>query len=107
MKRLKADGEVPVSAFAEAAEARAAELDANGDGVVTQEEMKAHREKQRAKMEEKRFPDANDDGVVSETEFVDAARARFARLDANEDGVLSKDEMPERPRRRRGRGGER
>ncbi|MEO1015302.1 MAG: hypothetical protein AAFX08_08975 [Pseudomonadota bacterium] len=106
MRQLKADGQVPVSAFVAAAEERASELDADGDGFVTKAEMEAHRDEMRKKLEAKRFPDADEDGVVSEAEFLDAARARFSRLDANEDGVLSKEEMPERGARRRFRGGE-
>ena len=37
--------------------------------------------------------DANGDGVVTQDEFVAAAKARFARLDKNTDGYLDADEM--------------
>ncbi|MFZ5493410.1 MAG: hypothetical protein ACOY6E_13040 [Pseudomonadota bacterium] len=37
--------------------------------------------------------DRDGDGVVSEREWMDAAKARFDKLDANHDGRLSQDEI--------------
>ncbi|MBI1391800.1 MAG: hypothetical protein GC152_03560 [Alphaproteobacteria bacterium] len=105
MKQLKENGEAPVSAFADAAAKRAAALDADNDGVVTTEEMRAHHAKMREARASRRFPDANDDGVVSEVEFLDAARERFARIDKDGDGVVTKDEMPKGRGHRRGHKG--
>ena len=46
--------------------------------------------------------DANRDGTVSRAEFVDARRARFARMDRNGDGHVSEDDLPRIARRRAG-----
>ena len=76
------------------------ELDANGDGQITKEEMTAHRDK--------RFTDAdaNGDGQLNLEEMQAAAQKQasdrvakmFEKHDANQDGVLSSDELP-KPRR--------
>jgi Ca2+-binding EF-hand superfamily protein len=69
-------------------------LDANGDGAITLEEMRAHAQERR------KAADLNGDGQVSpeEIELLHQERAaeRFARIDANGDGVLSRDEVPDR-----------
>ncbi|HHN66925.1 MAG TPA: acid-shock protein [Thermopetrobacter sp.] len=74
-------------------------LDANGDGVITREEVAAARAKRFAKR------DANGDGVITAAE-IDAAimkrlekrktRLRYrllARLDADGDGTVTRDEF--------------
>ncbi len=76
------------------------ELDANGDGQVTQAEIEAHRNK--------RFTDADTDGdgqisleemqAAAQTKANERAAKFFERQDANKDGVLSEDELP-KPRR--------
>lgn len=76
------------------------ELDANGDGQVTQEEMQAQRSQ--------RFTNADTDrdGQLS-VEEVQAARQQrtndrvakmFEKHDANNDGYLSEDELPKQRR---------
>ncbi|MBC6980962.1 EF-hand domain-containing protein [Caulobacter sp. 17J80-11] len=40
-----------------------------------------------------RMADTDGDGKISQTEMVQAERARFARLDANHDGKVTKDEL--------------
>jgi hypothetical protein len=37
--------------------------------------------------------DGNGDGVISEQEWMDSAKARFDRLDANHDGALDSQEL--------------
>ncbi|KIC47099.1 calcium-binding protein [Ruegeria sp. ANG-S4] len=76
------------------------ELDADGDGQITQAEIEAHRAQ--------RFTsaDADGDGQLSLEEMQAAAQSRanervqkmFERQDANNDGFLSEDELP-KPRR--------
>ena len=73
--------------------------DADGDGGVSNEEMRAYREAKREERRAKHNPDTNGDGVVDRIEFQAAAEKRFARMDKNDDGVLSEDER----QRRRGR----
>jgi Ca2+-binding EF-hand superfamily protein len=46
--------------------------------------------------------DANRDGAISRAEFVDARRARFAKMDRNRDGYFSDDDLPRMVRKRAG-----
>ncbi len=77
-----------------------ADIDANGDGAITQDELKGLRDARFA------AADANGDGQLSLEELTATARERaqthasrmLSRLDANKDGALSLDEMP-KPRR--------
>lgn len=69
------------------------EADANRDGKVSREEMRAHMTQKREEMRERRFPDANGDGVVTRKEFEDAAGERFDELDADKNGKLTEDEI--------------
>jgi Ca2+-binding EF-hand superfamily protein len=70
-----------------------AEMDANGDGSVTVEEVDAFRTARFAAL------DADGNGTVSRQEFMDQAAARaaeragtmFDRLDADGDGTLTRD----------------
>lgn len=70
-----------------------AEMDANNDGRVTQDEMKAHH-KMRAKAADK-----NGDDKINLKEFkshaVKRAEAKFARLDRNGDGFLTDADRPD------------
>lgn len=82
-------------------EQRFAELDADGDGKVTQQEMLAHRAERFA------AADGNGDGKLSVEEMANARaeqrKMRFgrmiAKLDKDGDGLLSAEEMPDRPDR--------
>lgn len=74
-----------------------AELDADGDGKITQEEMQGHRAARFARA------DTDGDGNLSRAELEAQAQAQASehvtrmieRLDSNKDGQLSLDEMPE------------
>jgi len=72
-------------------------LDANGDGGITLEEMRAHHEERRREV------DLNGDGKVTPEEIRQLHQQRaaehFAQIDVNADGVLSRDEVPERLQR--------
>jgi opacity protein-like surface antigen len=75
-----------------------AAIDANHDGQVTFDELRAfmksahgHRGEHGAKAF--KTADANGDGKVSRDEFIAQAAARFDRLDANKDGFLVPDEL--------------
>ncbi|WP_170381662.1 EF-hand domain-containing protein [Ruegeria atlantica] len=76
------------------------ELDANGDGQLTQEEMEAHRTQRFSKA------DTDGDGRLSVEEMQAATQKKandrvtkmFEEHDANKDGFLSEDELP-KPRR--------
>jgi Ca2+-binding EF-hand superfamily protein len=69
--------------------------DANADGIITVEELKAGAEKMRAEHLAK--VDTDHDGKVSPEErkaaFEKFAHERFAKMDKNNDGALSKDEV--------------
>lgn len=75
-----------------------ATLDTDGNGEITLEDLDAARDNRFAEM------DANGDGQVSEAEFIAHAQTRagerasemFARLDADGDGSLSRDVLEAR-----------
>jgi len=98
------DGNVSVEEIDQRQKDFLARADADKDGLVTGEEMKALHEAKMAEMEARRFPDANKDGFVDRREFEDAARARFDDLDKNSDGRVSEEEMRASPMRGHGRG---
>ena len=87
------------------------EVDANGDGSVTREEMAAFRENRSTA----RFTsaDTDGDGLLSATELSAMAEARtenrtarmIERLDSDADGMLSMDEMEAGMDKRGGRDG--
>ena len=76
------------------------ELDANGDGQITKEEMEAHRAQKFT------TADADGDGKLSLEEMQASAQKNandrvskmFEKFDADKDGFLSKDELP-KPRK--------
>lgn len=46
--------------------------------------------------------DVNRDGLITRAEFIDARRARFAKMDRNGDGYFSDDDLPRIVRKRAG-----
>ena len=102
MERLKAadtNGDGMLSKSEAAALPRLARhfdaIDANHDGQVTFDELRAAMQAKRGELGRKVFAklDANGDGKVSREEFLAQAAARFDRMDANKDGVVTPDEM--------------
>lgn len=62
--------------------------------VAGAKDMDADKKSKRAEMFHKMFDyqDANNDGAISEEEFLQKAKARFAKMDANDDGQITKEE---------------
>jgi len=89
------DGKLEVSELPEHMQKFMGKADANGDGVITAEELKAGAEKMRAEHLAK--VDTDHDGKVSPEErkaaFEKFAEQRFQKMDKNNDGALSKDEV--------------
>jgi Ca2+-binding EF-hand superfamily protein len=80
-------------------------IDGNGDGLLSEEEFKAQREKMKEKHQEMKKQcegmkpgerlakmDTNGDGSISQDEFK-GPDMMFQKLDANSDGTVSPDEM--------------
>src|SRR6188768_2590901 len=90
-----ADGKLEVSELPEHMQKFMGKADANADGVITGEELKAGEEKMRAEHLAK--VDTDHDGKVSPEErkaaFETFAEEHFAKMDKNNDGALSKDEV--------------
>lgn len=88
--------------------ARFNETDANGDGTLTVDEITAHHEAKRAERKQRRHErmlektDTNGDGVISSEEFTADKMARYDRMDTDGDGIVSKEE---RESAHSGRGG--
>ncbi|MBI1493117.1 EF-hand domain-containing protein [Halocynthiibacter styelae] len=84
------------------------DIDANGDGEITEAEFTAHRAAKRTERFE--TTDTNNDGLLSEDEIKEAGGRRAGRrasrmidrFDANDDGMLSMDELPEHGQGHRG-----
>ena len=100
-----ADRPAPAEAFAA--------MDRDDDGYVTRRELRSHMIERMAERRLARV-DADGDGMVSEDEFIARAESaptpqeRFAKRDRNDDGVLTADEMgrrhADRSGKRRGHG---
>lgn len=77
-------------------------MDTSGDGAVDQAERKAFMEKTQKMRQDRRFTklDANNDGVISRSEYDDAAEARKARrrarMDVDGDGEITKEDRKAR-----------
>ena len=78
---LNQDGQVTKAEFTQSAESRFYAADADNDGFLTKDEMKAHKKASRE----------------------DRKDQRFAKLDTNGDGLLSRDEINARGDRRKAR----
>lgn len=102
---LNQDGQVTKAEFTESAQARFTAIDVNNDGLLSEDERKAHKTAKREAWKEKRFTkkDTNGDGVLSRDE-VNAADAKkserkgahrqkmMEKYDTNLDGTLSEAE---------------
>lgn len=109
------DGVLTRAEFNSGREADFARLDADHNGELTREEMRAHRGEHRRggrRGEHRDGPpggglagaDANNDGNITREEFLARPTQMFARLDTNSDGVISASERPQRPERAEGEG---
>jgi len=96
------DGKISADEYATAAKKTFEKMDANHDGKVTADEMtaahqavaghKAEKGEMTAAEKIKMF-DTNNDGVLSEDEYIAGAKRSFDQLDTNHDGYLSKEEI--------------
>ena len=82
----RAEGPVTRAQFQQEIEARFKEMDANHDGVLTENELGPNGARMMARL------DANHDGKVTLEEMVAAGLARFDRMDANHDGTVTPEE---------------
>lgn len=72
-----------------------AKIDANHDGVITADELKAEEERQRQAERQRQLSmlDSNHDGKVTTAEFAAMDTNRFNAMDSNHDGMLTPDEL--------------
>ncbi len=89
---LNQDGQVTKAEFTQSAESRFYATDTNGDGFLTEEERKAHKDASREDRKDKRFAelDTNGDGLLSRAEIEARADEREARKDARRKELLQK-----------------
>lgn len=108
------DGVLTRAEFDAGRTASFARLDADNNGQLTREEMRAERGEHRGRrgghrgggMHQLASADANNDGNITREEFLARPNQMFERMDDNNDGVISANERPQRDERGE-RGGER
>ena len=92
------DGVITQDEYVAAATARFNKADTNGSGEITAQQIASSprmvKREQRFAAREVKHMDTNGDGVVSQDEYIAAAKARFAKLDKNGDGFIEADEVP-------------
>jgi Ca2+-binding EF-hand superfamily protein len=102
------DGTITLEEFTAVHEARFDAVDTDGTGEVTLEQWLESRPGRgnRTDRAEARFNrlDANNDGVVTKDEMMQAAERRFARMDKAGDGVITQDDLAQM-RGQKSRGG--
>ena len=96
---LNGDKQIDQIEFITHAAQRFTDTDANADGMLSKDEIKAHRKARKSKMEDRRFDevDSNKDGMISKAEkaafkeqkSAKRAEMRLKRMDTDGDGVVS------------------
>ncbi|MFN3814665.1 EF-hand domain-containing protein [Brevundimonas sp.] len=104
--RMDPDARLSQAEFVEQRVARLTAMDANGDGVVSREEMQAHRQARMGEMRGRMFErmDTNSDGTVTRSEY-DAAHEQ--RREGMTERRAERGEASERRGGRGHRGGQR
>jgi Ca2+-binding EF-hand superfamily protein len=92
------DGVITQDEYIAAATARFNKADVDGTGELTAQQIASSprtlKREQHFAAREVKHMDTNGDGVVSQDEYIAAAKSRFTRLDRNGDGFIDADEMP-------------
>lgn len=103
---LDKSGTISPEEYASIGLGRIIAADANGDGVLSTEEIQTKMEEDRKRRRQEAMMkrlDINGDGSITVAELKDMQDKRFAVLDRNSDGVLSEDEFQKmRGKKRKG-----
>lgn len=88
------DGLISRAEFRDVQAARWRQIDRNGDGNLGTDDFPSGSVRRaRARLAEIAYLDENDDGRISEGEFLNAPALVFAQADRNADGVLTPSEI--------------
>lgn len=91
---VNGDGAISRAEYRTAQEARWPQIDRNGDGFLTLDDFpRIAAGRARTQLAEIAYLDANGDGRISRSEFVDGEPPLFRRADRNGDGSLTRSEV--------------
>lgn len=103
---LDKSGTISPEEYASIGLGRIIAADANGDGILSTEEIQTKMEEDRKRRRQEAMMkrlDINGDGSITVAELKDMQDKRFAVLDRNSDGVLSEEELQKmRGKKRKG-----
>ena len=105
-KDANSDGVISKAEFLEHSEKKFARMDADGNEEITQEEIDSLKAEIKEKPDGKdssgrgskmlKRADANSDGVISKTEFLEHSEKKFAKIDADGNEEITQEELSNR-----------
>lgn len=107
IEKVDADksGSISLEEFSNIGTGKMISADADGDGILSADEIHAEMEAERKRRLQERMTrrlDIDGDGTVTVAELKDMQAKRFAVLDKNSDGLLSEDELSKSRKKKKG-----